>query len=176
MTRARRPRTRRRRPPPQGIDERTNPTGLRAVAIFEAVKGVVVLALGLGLLALIRHDVEDAAENLLVFLHINPERRLAEAFLNAASKMTDARLWAFAGAALVYATVRFIEAWGLWNRRVWAEWFAVLSGALYLPWEIVKLSQKVNWLHLGLFAINLTILLYMIYIRVRACWPPPCKE
>src|SRR5277367_4683916 len=121
---------------PQAVDEHSSKIALRTVATFEATKGVLVLALGLGVLSLLHKDVELAAWQLLEHLHINPDRRLSHAFLNAASRMTDSSLWAIAGAAASYAAVRFTEAWGLWNRRVWAEWFALLSGCLYLPWEL----------------------------------------
>jgi len=57
----------------------------------------------------------------------------------------------------------------LWHRRVWAEWFALLSGTLYLPWEIYSVSMHPSILHYLVFAANLAIVLYMLYIRARAC-------
>ena len=158
------------------MDQRTSAAGLRAVAMFEATKGVAVLLIGLGLLTLLHQDIEEAAEHLLLHLHINPDRRLAQIFLDAASRMTDGRLWGLAVVAVAYATVRFTEAWGLWHRRVWAEWFALLSGALYLPWEIVKTSQRPNWWHISLLAGNVLIVLYMLSVRLRASRPIPCEE
>ena len=83
-------RVKRRRPRPQAVDERASVRGLRAVAMFEALKGVIVLLLGLGILGLLHKDVEAAAESLLMHLHINPDRRLSHAFINAATHMTDA--------------------------------------------------------------------------------------
>jgi uncharacterized membrane protein (DUF2068 family) len=164
------------RPAPEAVDERTSAAGLRAVAVFEAAKGTIVLLLGLGLLALLHKDVESFAEGLLAHLHINPDRRLSHAVLHAASRVTDGQLWGIAAAAVAYTSVRYAEAWGLWHRRVWAEWFALLSGALYLPWEIVKLIERPNLLHGSVFAGNLAIVVYMLCIRARACWPAPCAE
>ena len=156
-------------PLPRAIDERSGAAGLRAVATFEAAKGLLVLLVGLGLLDLLHRDVEETAENLLLHLHINADRHLARAFLEAASKLTDTRLWALTAAAVAYAGVRFTEAWGLWNRRAWAQWFALLSGALYLPWEIWKVAQRVNWLHAGMVVGNVIILLYIGCLRVGSC-------
>jgi uncharacterized membrane protein (DUF2068 family) len=135
--------------------------------MFEAAKGLLVLLAGLGLLDLLHRDVEETAENLLLHLHIDPDRHLARAFLVAASKLTDTRLWALTATAVAYAGVRFTEAWGLWSRRSWAQWFALLSGTLYLPWEIYKLAQRVNWVHAGVFVGNVVILLYMGYLLVK---------
>ena len=153
---------------PEAIDQESSAAGLRAVAIFEAVKGTAVLLLGLGLLTLLHKDVEEFAENLLSSMHFNLDHRFSQAVLKAASKTTDRNLWAIAAGAVAYSTVRLVEAWGLWNRRVWAEWFALLSGALYLPFEIVKVAEKTNALHLSIFLGNVVIVLYMLYVRVRA--------
>ena len=57
-------RVKRQRPRPQAVDEWASVRGLRAVATFEALKGVIVLLLGLGILGLLHKDVEAAAESL----------------------------------------------------------------------------------------------------------------
>ncbi len=148
-----------------GIDDRTSRAGLRTVASFEAFKGVLVLVLGIALVALHSH-VQDLAESLLYHLHIDFDRRLGHAVLNAASTINDARWWAIGAAVGSYSSVRFIEAWGLWNRRVWAEWFALLSGAMYLPWEFLKMAEKADWDRIAVFVINVVIVSYMAYIRL----------
>ena len=146
----------------------TGTAGLRAIAVFEAAKGLAVLLLGLGMLGLLHTNVEATADTLLIHLHINPDRRVSHALLHAASRMTDARLWGIAAGAVAYTCVRFTEAWGLWRRRTWAQWFALLSGAMCLPWEFVELVDHSNWLHVSLFLGNLAILLYMLFIRTQA--------
>jgi len=155
-------------PAPQAVDLRSSPAGLRAVAIFEALKGAAVLLLGITLLAVHQH-AEDFAASLLFHLHIDPDRRLAHVLMDAATRLSDARLLTIAAAALTYCAVRWVEAWGLWNRRIWAEWFALLSGALYLPWEILKIAERVTWERVGVLVINVAIILYMLYIRIRDC-------
>lgn len=159
------------RPPPQAIDFLSKGAGLRAVAIFEGAKGVLILLLELGVLALIHKDVGEVAEHVVRILHLNPDRRMASAIVDAASKLTDSKLWAIAAGGLIDAMVRFAVAYGLWNRRVWAEWFALMGGALYLPWEIYEVSERqtpVRWI---LLAGNVAIVLYMLSIRIRAARP-----
>ncbi len=153
---------------PQAIDERSSPAGLRAVATFEALKGSAVLLLGITLLIVHRH-AEDFAASLLFHLHMDPDRRMAQLLMDTASRVTDARVLTIAAAALTYCSVRFVEAWGLWNRRIWAEWFALLSGTMYLPWEILKLIERVDWERIGVLVINVVIIAYMLYIRIRDC-------
>jgi uncharacterized membrane protein (DUF2068 family) len=156
------------KPAPAAIDQTSSAAGLRTIAVFEAMKGLLVLLLGVGALTMLHKDLEQAVEGLLLHLHLNPDRRLSHAILHAASRMTDGSLWGIAAAAVAYASVRFTEAWGLWHRRVWAEWFALLSGMLYLPWEIVKIIEKPNRIHAAMLLGNLMILAYMAHLRFRA--------
>jgi uncharacterized membrane protein (DUF2068 family) len=141
---------------------------LRTVAVFEAAKGLIVLLLGLGLLRLVHKNLDEFAEHLVHTLHASPEGRLSNLFVAAANQATDKSLWALAAAAVVYAIVRFAEAYGLWLDREWAEWFALLSGSMYLPWEVYSILRHplpVKWVVL---AVNLAIVLYMLVLRVQA--------
>jgi uncharacterized membrane protein (DUF2068 family) len=157
-------------PPPAAIDEESSLAGLRAIASIEAAKGLGVVLLMLILLA-VHNRMDELAESLLFHLHMDPDRRVAQMFLNAAERLNDTRLLTIVGAALSYATVRFVEAWGLWYRRVWAEWFALLSGALYLPYELMKLVERQTVMHVLILIANLIIIGYMLYVRIRSCRP-----
>lgn len=161
------------RPPPEAVDTHTQRAGLQAVAVFEAIKGVAVLAAGFGVLTLLNKDAVEIAEHWVRKLHMNPEGHLSTVFLRAAEKVTDANLWAAAAGALAYSIVRFVEAYGLWNARVWAEWFALLSGCLYLPWEIYEVIAHPSPIKYGLLATNLAVVLYMLYVRIQASRPVP---
>lgn len=154
--------------PPAAIDERSSTAALRAIATLEATKGVLVVLIAGGLLTLLHRDVPATVEHVLAHLHIHADRRIGHALIDAFSHVTDGRLWTIAGACLLYAAARFTESYGLWNRRVWAEWFALLSGALYLPWEILRVLERGSLLHWAIFLVNLAIVLYMLYVRVAA--------
>jgi uncharacterized membrane protein (DUF2068 family) len=143
-------------------------TGLRVVAVLESIKGLFVLAAACGILTLLHRDAAHQVEHLLAFLHLNPEGHLVNIIVRLASKVTDAKLWAAAAAAVLYSAVRFVEAYGLWNRRVWAEWVTLLSGSTYLPWEAYETIVHPTALHFILFGSNLGIVLYMLYVRIRA--------
>ncbi len=151
---------------PQAVDEHASKAGLRTVAVFEAAKGILVLVLAATLIAM-RDRMEDLAEELLYHLHIGFDHHWAQALLRGASDLGDMRIWTVLALAFAYAAVRFVEAWGLWYRRVWAEWFALLSGMLYLPIEVFKVVQHRHWIAVAVLAINLGIVLYMLEIRIR---------
>jgi uncharacterized membrane protein (DUF2068 family) len=137
---------------------------LKAVALFECFKGIFVALMGLCALALVHKDVWLYAESLLALFHISTDRRSAQLFLDFADNVTDARLWAAARIAFAYSALRFTEAYGLWKGRTWAEWVALVSGALLLPLEIRELSRGVTLLRSALFIGNLAVVLFMLYV------------
>jgi uncharacterized membrane protein (DUF2068 family) len=151
-------------PPPPGILHRHQKQTLQAVAAIEFIKGIFVLLMGLCALLLVHQDVWLFAESLLAVFHINPDRHLALVFLDYADNVTDARLWAAARIAFAYSALRFVEAYGLWKARLWAEWVACVSGTLLLPFEIRELLRGVTPLRSAIFLANLVIVLYMLYV------------
>jgi uncharacterized membrane protein (DUF2068 family) len=142
--------------------------GLRTVAAFEAAKGLLVLATGLGLLSLLHKDVQVVAAHFVARLHLNPAKRYPHIFIDAASRLTDSRLWLLAWLALCYAILRLVEAGGLWRQRRWAEWVAAISGGIYVPVEVYELGRGVTWVKLCMLAINLWVVVYMVYALRRS--------
>lgn len=142
-----------------------SPRGVRAVALFEAAKGAVVIVAGCGLLALVHRDLQTSAERLVRLAHLNPARHYPRVFLDAAAHVDDRRLLMLAGAAFLYAGLRFIEAYGLWRARVWAEWLAIISGAIYVPLEVYELAERPTLLRFVVLLVNLLIVCYLLNRR-----------
>jgi uncharacterized membrane protein (DUF2068 family) len=137
---------------------------LRTVATFELFKGLAVGLAACGVVLLVhREDPWDIADGLLKLLHISPDHHFAQVFLDWADSLTEAKVWAVAGVAVAYSVLRFVEAYGLWYARAWAEWIALISGTLYLPFEIYKLIHRPGPFHIAVFLINVAIVLYMVY-------------
>ena len=139
-------------------------TGLHIVALFEGAKGALVLLAGFGLLTLIHKDFHQAAEELVSRFNMNPAHHYPKIFIDAATRLTDTRLWVLSASALLYATVRFIEAYGLWRRQPWAEWFAVLTGGIYIPMELYELLKGMTWAKVVVLAVNTGIICYLAYV------------
>ncbi len=137
------------------------PLGERTVALFELLKGAVVLLAGLALLALLHTDVQAKAEMLVNYLHADPAWKVTHEFINFASHVNDTRIWLFTFFAVFYALVRFVEAFGLWHELVWAEWFAVLSAGIYLPLEIYQMVHHLTLYKMTIFLGNVAILVYL---------------
>ncbi|HXM64077.1 MAG TPA: DUF2127 domain-containing protein [Terriglobales bacterium] len=137
---------------------------LRMVASLELTKGMIVLLAACGVLLLIRReDPWDIADGLLKLLHISPDHHFAQVFLDWADSLTQAKIWTVAAVGVSYSVLRFVEAYGLWYARAWAEWIALISGAIYLPFEIYKVIHRQSLFHISVLLINVAVVLYMVY-------------
>ena len=149
------------------IEAHAHLRGLRTVAVFETLKGGLALVAAFLFIMILRRDVdlENAAENLLYFLHIDPDRRLSQAFIDAAGHIMDTKVHTVLALALAYSLLRFVEGYGLWNQRAWAEWLAIISGCIYLPFEIMRLLQQPNEFHWAILIINIIVVIYIGWVR-----------
>jgi uncharacterized membrane protein (DUF2068 family) len=137
--------------------------GLRVVSLFEATKGLLVLVVGCGLLALVHENLHKVAEELVRHFHLNPASGYPRIFLDAVDQLDDSRLWLMALCAFAYSVVRFVEAFGLWLRKRWAEWFGLLSGGLYVPVELFEITRGASWPKVAVLVVNAGIVTYLAY-------------
>lgn len=141
--------------------------GLWAVGLFKISKTLFFTAVGFGALKLIHADLGDLAARLIAWSHIDAEGRLAGFLLTHADLVTHHQLRRGALFAFLYAILCLVEGTGLLLEKRWAEFFTVLMTGLALPWEAYELTMHFAWYKVGLTAINVTVLLYLIWVLKR---------
>ena len=144
---------------------------IRAIAVFEAIKGAFVLAAGFGLLSLLHRDAHQIACEFISKVHLNPAQKYPKIFIDLADHITDSRLWFFAILALIYSIFRFVEGYGLWKERVWGEWLAVVSGTIYLPIEIYEVCVKVSVVSVFALVANIVVVSVIAYVLIQKKQP-----
>ncbi len=137
--------------------------GIKSFAVFEAAKGLLVLAVGAGLLALVHRNLQQEAADIVKFFHLNPARHYPEIFLKTISHLDSSHLWFLSISALLYAVVRLAEAYGLWFDQAWAVWFAIASDAIFLPVELFELINRVTVPRLLILLFNVLLLIYLFH-------------
>ena len=135
--------------------------------MFEVTKAAIALLLGCGLFHLMHKNLDDVSERVVQVLHLNPEGKLSNLFFELANHASDRNLWILALGTLAYALLRLIEAYGLWREREWAQWFSLLSTALYLPPELYWTLGHPSRLKCAVLVTNIVILLFMVSLRVN---------
>jgi uncharacterized membrane protein (DUF2068 family) len=82
-------------------------------------------------------------------------------FIEGVAKATNHHVGEIAALGFVYAAVRFIEGYGLWHDKRWAEWFAVISAGIYLPLELTHFGRHPSLFNAGVILLNMVIILYL---------------
>ena len=136
---------------------------VRLIAFIEAAKGLLVLAAATGLLSLLHADLHAVAAKLIEHLHLNPASKYPHVFLDAASHLQSSRLLLLALGAAAYSAVRFVEAYGLFHERAWAEVLAAGSGAIYVPFEVFELLRDATVHGAVLLLLNLAVVAVMLW-------------
>lgn len=140
---------------------------LDVVAAIEAAKGTIVLLAGFGLLGLLHKDLHALSGDIVAHLHMDPARKYPHIFIDLMSSLNDRRLWLMSGMALLYSTIRFAEAYGLWKQKTWAEWLALVGGCIYLPFEVYEVFKKPSLIHVSALVVNLVIVLLMAKVLLQ---------
>jgi uncharacterized membrane protein (DUF2068 family) len=152
---------------PSRLPTHGSPAGLHTIAGYEATKGALVLLVGLGLLGFIHRNVQEAGEEIVRHFHLSPSSHYPRIFLALMAKVTDGWIWGLALGSVLYSSLRFAEAYGLWHDKAWAEWLGAISGAVYVPFEAIELYRKITVLRIASLVVNLLIVGYLLSLLWR---------
>lgn len=134
---------------------------IKAVAIYEIVKGVGAL-LGASVLWLWHKDLERWLATASASWHRNIGQLLAPQVESAVQLAQQAsQNWSlFLVLIAAYVSLRFIEAYGLWQDKTWAYWFSVVGYSLFIPVEVYYLIvSPFDWFKLGILMLNIIIVI-----------------
>jgi uncharacterized membrane protein (DUF2068 family) len=145
--------------PPPRPDAAT--TTLRFIAITKLVKGVLVIAIGLGAFRLINRDLAESARNLTTHLRIDPENHYARRFIEKVAKIDARHLRDYGVVSFFFAAELFTEGIGLWRNKSWAKYMVLVGTGFFIPFEAYACFRNFTWEHLLLFVVNVAIVLYV---------------
>ena len=141
---------------------------IKAVAIYEIIKGVSVI-LGASVLWLWHQDLERwLATATASWQHrfgqlLLPQVESTVQLAQQASKNWNAFLLIIAA----YVSLRFIEAYGLWQDKTWAYWFSVIGYGIFIPIELYYLIvSPFDWFKLGILLLNIVIVV-VVYRNMK---------
>ena len=137
-------------------------TAVKTMALFEALKGVAALAGLLGLLSLLHHDLHHLALELIGHFGMAPGQRYPDILLRGVDRINSTPVHTLVLLGGLYALVRFIEAWGLWQDKRWGEWFGVLASAIYIPFEVSHALHRTSWQSVLVLVFNIVLVLVLL--------------
>jgi uncharacterized membrane protein (DUF2068 family) len=139
---------------------------LRAIAVFEVVKGSAAIIASLALLNLTHQNVRHIISLFISYFHLDSDAHYFKTFFEYTDLLNNDDLHTAVLLVWAYAAIRFVEGYGLWKSCAWAEWLAAVSGAIYLPIEISHLIKHASIINITVLATNTVVVVYMIY-RLR---------
>jgi uncharacterized membrane protein (DUF2068 family) len=151
-------------PPP-----RRSATALVIIGAFKLLKGLLLVAVGLGALGLLHRDIAGTFAPLVAHLHIDPESRYLGRVLTTLWALDDRALKRISAGTFFYAALLLTEGVGLLGRRRWAEYFTVLVTGSFIPLELYELTRRFTATRLILIGINAAVVWYLVHhLRHRA--------
>ena len=135
---------------------------VKTMAVFEASKGLLALLGLLGLLSLLHHDLHRLALDWIGHFGLSPDTRLGTQVMHGVDKLDATPTRTVVALGFAYVAARWIEAWGLWHDKAWGEWFAAISGAIYVPVEVQHVLQHRHWQGVLVLVFNVVLVIVLL--------------
>jgi uncharacterized membrane protein (DUF2068 family) len=140
--------------------------GLLLIAAFKLIKGLALLALGIGALRLLHKDVAAEIAQWIDALRVDPHNHYIQMVLEKLGMVDDKKLKALSIGTFFYSALFFTEGTGLALRKRWAEYLTIVSTASLLPLEIYEIVQRASAPKVVALLVNIAIVVYLV-IEVR---------
>jgi uncharacterized membrane protein (DUF2068 family) len=147
---------------------------LTLIALFKVAKAAFFVAVGFGVIRLMRPAFAERAEDWVSAISSSHLPVLAEIFLARASGLRPRQLQALGAGAFLYAALFLTKGVGLWVEQRWAEYLTVIATASLTPFEVYELARRLTIVRIGALAINLGVVAYLITLHAAraACARP----
>jgi uncharacterized membrane protein (DUF2068 family) len=138
--------------------------GLEAIAIFKLAKGALLLIVGFGASRLVHVDVYAWALQWVDALHADPDSRYIHWLLQKLIFVDESTIRHLRIGTFVYAALVITEGCGLLAQQIWAEYLTVIATASLIPVEIYELLKHFTMLKIGVIALNIAMVVYLIVL------------
>lgn len=147
-------------------DKRHGSRALWLIAVFKLLKGLALLAVGIGALKLLHKDVASEVERWVNYLRVDPQNHYVHKLLAKLGLLNDRKLRELSVGTFFYSALLITEGVGLAMRKRWAEYFTIISTASLLPLEIFEIIRRASVQRIVLLVVNIAVVVYLV-VEVR---------
>lgn len=140
---------------------------LYVIIAIKLGKGLLLLLAALGVYHLSDDNLPSAFRQLLLFLHLDPEKQFFADLETKVALISAAKMRLLAGGTVLYSLFSWVEGIGLILRVSWAGWLAIGESAFFVPIEIYELMHRVTPTIVLVLALNILIVWYLFANRYR---------
>ena len=137
-------------------------TTLLLIALFKLLKGVLLVIVGIGALRLVHKDVSAVVMHWVNLLRVDPDNHFIHRIIVRSFGIQAKQLREISAGTFFYASILLTEGIGLLRRKHWAEWFTVISTAVFIPLEIYEIVHRFTWVRVGVLLLNAAIVWYLV--------------
>ena len=141
--------------------------GILLIGIFKLVKGLLLVAVGVGALKLLHKDVETTVTHWIEILRVDPDNRFLHKLLAKVFAVNPKQLKELSIGTFFYASLLLTEGVGLLMRQHWAEYFTVITTGVFIPLELYEIWRHLTVTRVGVLALNVAIVWYLVR-RIRS--------
>jgi uncharacterized membrane protein (DUF2068 family) len=152
---------------PPGTVKHESDRTLMLIAGFKLFKGIMLLIVAIGALRMIHKDVAGFVLSMVDHLRVDPDNRFIHKLIVKSFGIHAKQLKEISAGTFFYASILLTEGIGLFRRKHWAEWFTVISTAVFVPLEVYELVERFTWVRVGVLIVNLAIVWYLVN-RIRS--------
>jgi uncharacterized membrane protein (DUF2068 family) len=137
---------------------------LKTIACLKVLRGSIAITIGVSLFLVYRRSEAFSWLDHPILGSIasnDPFLQMVFAWLGS---FNQAQILSIAALACLMGALRWVEAGGIWFNQSWAQWLAVFSGFIYIPFEINELIHRFSWLMIVILFINTLIVAYLLYV------------
>ncbi len=136
--------------------------GLLLIAAFKLLKGLMLLAVGIGALKLLHKDVAAELARWVDLFRVDPDNFFIHRLVAKLSILDDRKLRELSFGTFFYSGLLLTEGVGLGLRKRWAEYFTIIMTTSLIPLEIWELVKGVSWAKILVLLINIAVVVYLV--------------
>jgi uncharacterized membrane protein (DUF2068 family) len=137
------------------------------IALERTLRGLLLLAAGIYLLAKAGANFGDIANHIAQRLELDPQRPWIRHVVAKLGHLKKHEVRLFGALAIGYAALEVTEGVGLFYRKRWAEWLTVVATSLLVPLEAYELVRHPSALKAVGIAVNVAIVAYLVRVVRR---------
>ncbi len=155
---------------------RTRHVGLRVIGVLKLISGATALLVGIGAFRFLGHDPGPHAERIITHLGLDPNNHVIHEAISRITGVSRSQLRTLEVGTFFYAALHTIEGTGLILGYHWAEYLVIFATGSLIPFEIYEMVRRFTSIRVGLFIVNVAIVIYLIATlkrdrRERRCHP-----
>ena len=148
----------------QNID--SGRAGLVAIGIFELIKALLLVVVGIGVFKLVHHDIVEVLSRWIGVVHVDPGNKYFQRVVTRLWSVDDRKLEEVGAGTFFYAGVFLTEGLGLLLIKTWAEYFTIIVTGSFIPVEVYLMTQHLTAVRVVATLVNIGIVWYLVVHRL----------